>query len=73
MTPYRPYLRDLLDRAARTAGQAAVLAVGAESLSANALAIDWTNVGGFALGGFVLSVLTTVAAKGITGRRAKAE
>jgi len=61
------YARDLLDRAIKTAAQAAVLAIGADAV--NALAVDWLDVGGFALGGFVLSALTTVAARGISGRR----
>lgn len=61
------YLRDLLDRATKTAAQAAVLAVGADAV--NALAVDWVDVGGFALGGFALSALTTIAHRGITGRR----
>lgn len=64
----KAYLTELLDRPARTAAQAAVLAVGADSLSANALTVDWTNVAGFAAGGFVLSVLTIVATRGVTGR-----
>ena len=62
------YLRNLLDRAVRTAAQAAALAVGSDSLSANAFTVDLSNVAGFAAGGFLLSVLTTVAARGITGR-----
>lgn len=65
------YVSDLLDRAARTACQAAALSIGADSLSANALTIDWSSVAGFAAGGFVLSALTTVARRGITGRRAR--
>lgn len=62
------YLRDLLDRGFKTAAQSAVLAIGAESLSANAFAIDWSNTAGFALGGFLLSVLTNVAQRGLFGR-----
>lgn len=61
------YLRDLLDRATKTAAQAAVLAIGADQV--NALEVGWVDVAGFAAGGFVLSALTTVAARGITGRR----
>lgn len=65
----REYAVDLLDRGVKTAAQSAVLAIGAESLHADALAIDWSTTFGFALGGFVLSVLTNLAQRGITGRK----
>ncbi len=47
------------ERAAKTAGQSAILAIGADQL--NALTADWETVAGFALGGAVLSVLTSLA------------
>jgi hypothetical protein len=47
------------ERAAKTAGQSAILAIGADQL--NALSADWATVAGFALGGAVLSVLTSLA------------
>lgn len=54
------------ERAVKTAAQAAVLAVGADSLAANALVFDWQAMGGFALGGAVLSLLTSVGS-GLNG------
>lgn len=48
------------ERALKTAAQAAFLAVGADSLAANALTFDWASMGGFALGGLVLSLLTSI-------------
>lgn len=62
----KTYARDLLDRATKTAAQAAMLTLGADQV--NALDADWQLVGGMALGGFVLSALTTIAQRGITGR-----
>lgn len=47
------------ERAAKSAGQSALLCLGADQI--NALAADWQLVGGFALGGAVLSVLTSLA------------
>lgn len=55
------------ERAIKTAAQSAVLAVGADSLGANALTFDWVTMGGFALGGAVLSLLTSVASNAATG------
>jgi hypothetical protein len=48
-----------LERGVKTAAQSALLVLGADQI--NALEAAWTTVGGFALGGFVLSVLTSVA------------
>lgn len=59
------YYTDLVDRAVKTAAQAAILSVGVESASVNALAVDWTLMGGMALGGALLSLLTNVAERGI--------
>lgn len=55
------------ERALKTAAQAAVLAVGSDSFAANALTFDWASMGGFALGGFVLSLLTSIATAANTG------
>lgn len=63
----RNYLRDLADRAVKTAAQSALLTLGADQV--NALDADWRLVGGMALGGAVLSLLTNVAERGILGRR----
>lgn len=64
----REYALDLLDRAVKTAAQAAVLSVGVETASVNALAVDWLLMAGMAGGGAVLSVLTNVAQRGLRGR-----
>lgn len=64
-------LIELADKAAVTAAEGAILAVGAESVAVNALAVDWSTVGGFALGGAALSLLINIARGGITGRAAK--
>lgn len=55
------FWRAAAERAIKTAAQAAVLAVGGDSLAANALTFDWAQMGGFAAGGFVLSLLTSIA------------
>ena len=55
------------ERAVKTAAQSAILAVGADSFAANALTFDWVQMGGFALGGLVLSILTSVASGITTG------
>jgi hypothetical protein len=62
---------ELADKAAVTAAEGAILAVGAESVAVNALAVDWSTVGGFALGGAALSLLINIARGGITGRATK--
>lgn len=50
------------ERATKTAAQSALLVFGADQV--NALHASWGDVGGFAAGGFVLSVLTSVASSG---------
>lgn len=59
---------ELLDKAVMTAAEGAVLAIGHESVSVNALAVDWSLVGGYALGGAALSVLLNLGRGGLTGR-----
>ena len=68
MNPLRDYYTDLVDRAVKTAAQSAVLSVGVETAQANALAVDFGLMGGMALGGALLSALTTVAQRGILGK-----
>ena len=63
------YYTDLVDRAVKSAAQAAILSVGVESAATNALAVDWTLMGGMALGGALLSLLTNVGERGIFGRK----
>jgi hypothetical protein len=46
-------------RGVRTAAQSAILTIGADQF--NIIAVDWATIGGFAAGGFALSVLTSLA------------
>jgi hypothetical protein len=62
----KTYLLAVLDRAVKTGAQSAVLVLGADQV--NALTADWELVAGFGLGGFVLSVLTSLGVSGILGR-----
>ena len=62
----KAYYTDLVDRAVKSAAQAAILALGADQL--NVLDADWKTVGGFALGGAVLSALTNLGQRGLLGR-----
>jgi hypothetical protein len=55
------FVRETLERALKSAAQAAILVIGADRL--DAFSTDWTTVAGFAVGGFVLSVLTSLASK----------
>ena len=59
------FVRATLERAVKTAAQSAILIIGADQL--DALSADWGNVAGFALGGFVLSVLTSIGSKPVGG------
>lgn len=59
------YALAVLERAVKTAAQSALLVLGADQV--DALAASWGDVGGFALGGFILSVLTSVASSGLSG------
>lgn len=55
----RKFWKRASERAAKSAGQAGVLAIGADQV--NALSADWATVVGFAIGGAALSVLTSLA------------
>lgn len=61
----RAFWEAAAERAAKTAAQSAILVIGAEQL--NAISANWADVGGFALGGAVLSLLTSVASLGAGG------
>ena len=52
-------------RSDRRAG--ALLSIGATSIAVNAFAVDWPQVGGFALGAAALSILTSVGSGIVTG------
>lgn len=64
----RAHWTQLADRAVRSAAHGAILSIGVESAQVDALAIDWRLMGGMAAGGALLSVLTSLGARGITGR-----
>jgi len=59
------FWRAALERAVKSAAQGAVLAFGAGQV--NALDLDWSTFGGFALGAFVLSLLTSIGSDALTG------
>lgn len=59
----RAFWKKATERAAKSAAQAAVLVIGADQV--NAFAADWADVAGFALGGAVLSVLTSIITSGV--------
>jgi hypothetical protein len=61
----KAYLLAVLERATKTAAQSALLVLGADQI--NAMNAQWADVGGFAAGGFVLSVLTSLATSGFGG------
>lgn len=56
----RTFWLDAAERAAKTAAQSALLALGADHLL-DVMAADWANVGSFMAGGAVLSLLMSVA------------
>lgn len=67
----RAFWVDACERAVKTAAQSAILAIGADQV--NAVTVSWPEVGGFALGGAVLSLLTSLAtdygkSRGILGK-----
>lgn len=53
------FWRETFERAVKTAAQSAILVLGVDQL--DAFAADWATVAGFGLGGFVLSLLTSIA------------
>lgn len=61
----RAYVKAVAERAVKTAAQSALLVLGADQI--NAIHVSWAEVGGFAAGGFILSVLTSLATSGFGG------
>lgn len=53
------------ERAVSTAAQSAILVLGANEI--NAIDADWGTVGGFAAGGFALTVLKCLASNSVAG------
>lgn len=68
LTKIRSYYTDIVDRAVRTAAQAAVLSIGVDTAQTNALSVDFMLMAGMAAGGALLSVLTTLGQRGLFGR-----
>lgn len=66
----RTFWTGALERALKTAGQVAVVSLGAGQM--NVFHADWRTVGGVALGGAVLSVLTSLAGIGSPAGRGPA-
>jgi len=67
---------ELLDKAAMTAAEGALLGLGSDVVTAGALdlaTVDWGQVAGFAAGGAFLSVVLNIARGGFLGRRGKHE
>jgi len=56
----KQFLKDLLERATKTAAQTLVLAIGAAQ-GFDLFTADWRTLAGAAAGGFVLSVLSSIA------------
>jgi hypothetical protein len=56
----RTFWTETLERAVKTAAQSVILGLGLGE-GFNAFAMDWTLAGGFAAGGLLLSLLTSVA------------
>ena len=59
----RKFWVDAAERAAKTAAQSALVAVGAEQV--NAWGLDYVDIAGFGLGGAFLSLLMSIASSGV--------
>lgn len=57
----RPFWTATVERAVKTGAQAAILALGQDVASFDVFAASWGNITGFAVGGAILSVLTSLA------------
>lgn len=55
----RAFWTAALERAIKTGGQSAILAIGADQF--NVIAVNWAEIAGFAGGGVALSLLTSIA------------
>lgn len=59
----RKFINETAERAIKSAAQAALLVLGADQL--NVVTAAWADVAGFAAGGAVLSVLTSIVSANI--------
>lgn len=60
------FWRDAAERAAKTAAQSAVIALGGDAF--NVWTVDWAGVSGVSLGGALLSLLTSIGSAGLANR-----
>lgn len=60
----RAFWRAAGERAIKTAAQSAILVIAADQV--NALTVQWDDVGGFALGGAILSLLMSIGSDALT-------
>lgn len=63
----RRFWLDALERAVKTAAQSALLVFGQDALGFDVFTAAWSNAVGFAVGGAVLSLLTSVASSPVPG------
>ena len=61
------FLVDALERAVKTAAQAAMLVIGQDVTGFDIFSANFGNALGFALGGFLLSFLTSVISAPVAG------
>lgn len=62
------FLKDAFERAIKTALQAAALVMGQSAAGFNLMSVDVPVVAGFAAGGFILSLATSIASALFAGR-----
>lgn len=60
------FWKDAVERALKSAAQAGLLALGGGAVSV--VTLDWLTFGGAVGGGFLLSVLTSLASEGFANR-----
>jgi Putative lactococcus lactis phage r1t holin len=58
---------DAAERAAKTAAQVCLLVLGQDIAGLDVFGVSWENVAGFAFGGALISVLTSIASAGTEG------
>jgi hypothetical protein len=61
----RLFWRETFERGVKTAAQAAIIAIGQDVGGFDVFDASFADVAGFAAGGFVLSVLTSIASRHI--------
>lgn len=68
LSKIRSYYTQIVDRAVKSAAQGAILSIGVETAQVNALSVDWSLMLGMAAGAALLSLLTNLTQRGVTGR-----